>query len=393
MNKVEEMQIPEELKQEFKSAIDESIKNNIEPLVGKAVAEKAQDIVRELRAQRALFGGDVSGLTSERKVEIMGDIRDFVLHQKAPMTSDSDSAGGYLIPTDVHEGIMRIAATSGYVARDAMKMPLVGNKSVPRYTSSELLGSYIGKNQEADETTVTLGDARLVPETWVVLMRAGNSLLQAASVDVFDWLIGLFAEGLSARLDKEGFIGGTYAGSPFVGILGSDDVTVLTLNTNDDSFADFDGDYASEAIGNIKDSILSDSAFFFHRTVWAEIRKQKDGNGRYVFGQNGGQVASSQARKTGLQAVGDMWGFPVYVTDYLPAFSADAASTKFGFFANLSKALVWGETEPLRIARSESATINGVNTFAANQTGIRGTHDHAIAMMLPEAAVVFKTAS
>jgi hypothetical protein len=46
-------------------------------------------------------------------------------------------------------------------------------------------------------------------------------MLSNTSVNLTDWLIGLIAEGLAVKLDKEGFKGGTFAGSPFVGLLGS----------------------------------------------------------------------------------------------------------------------------------------------------------------------------
>jgi len=387
------------LMNEMKSIVDQSIKDNLGDVVSAQVSETVKGIVSKMRVDRALYGSDASGISDEQKLALAEDFKNiangklFNGQAKAAILSSSDEAGGYLIPTELYNGILRVAASAGIVARDAMRMPMgTTSMDVPRYTGADLEGSYVGEDTEGTESTVTFGDAKLVAKTWMVLIRVSNTMLNNTSVNLTDWLIGLIAEGLSVKLDKEGFKGGTFAGSPFVGLLGSTDVTVYTLPTGHDTFAEFDMDDASDVIAQMPESLLNGAAFYFNRTVWAKIRQKKDTAGAYVVGANGGIVAMN-FKKEGIQPAGEMWNFPVFTTDQLPTNAQTAVSTKFGVFANLAKALIIGDRGSMTVAQSDSATVGGKNVFAANQKAIRVTHDHAIAIGLPTAAVVIKTSA
>lgn len=383
----------DQLTGEFKSIVDQAMEKNLKELAGAEVSKQVSAMVKKLRLDRDMFGRDASGLDDEIKIAFVQDIKKIVRGEKAALLENNDSTGGYLVPAEVHAGIMRIAASVGLVARDAMHFTMTTDTlDIPRYTGSDLQGEYIGEDEEGSETSVSFGDAKLSAKTWIVLFRVGNTLIADANVNVADWLLGLVAEGLASRMDKEGFIGGTFTGSPFVGILGSSDVTTYSMPTgaSSDAFSDFNADYASDVIGNVEESILNGCAFYFHRTVWAKIRQQKTANGMYTVGQNNSMIAAN-FKKEGIMPAGVLWDYPVYTTDALPANSASAASTAFGVFGNLQKGLYVGDRQNLEIARNEGTTIGGKNTFAANQVAIRALHRHAITIGLPAALVVIKT--
>lgn len=380
------------LKGEFKNIVDEAIKTNVESIVGKEVAEKTAAIVSKMRAERNV-GNDVSGVSDEMKIAFVKDIKAISRGEKAALLENSDATGGYLVPMELHSGIFRIAASVGLVARDAQFFPMsTDTLDIPRYTGSDLLGSYYGEDQEASETSVAFGDARLAVATWSTIFRVGNTLLNDANVNVADWLLALAAEGLAARMDKEGFTGGTFAGSPFVGVLGSSEVTAYTMPSTFTTFASFTADHASDVIAQVKESILANCAFYFHRTVWAKIRQTKTANGMYTVGQNNSMIAAN-FKKYGIQPAGVLWDYPVYTSDYLPDNSTTAISTAFGFFGNLKLGLFVGDRGPVDIAKSDSATVGGKNVFAANQTAIRILHRHAISIGLPAALVKIVTAA
>jgi HK97 family phage major capsid protein len=396
---MKEDQIKEMFRTELKSVVDESIAENIKEIAGKEVSDQVKSIVAKMRLERSLYGQDSSGLSDEVKLAFAQDLKALVSGKlasgvtKAAILENADEAGGYLVPDELYQGIMRVAASAGIVARDAMKFPMSSDSlDVPRYTGSDLTGEYVGEDSDGSETSVTFGDAKLLAKTWMVILRVGNTLIADAKVGIVDWLIGLVAEGLAVRMDKEGFKGGTFAGSPFVGILGSTDVTVFTLPTGHDTFAEFDMDDASDMIANLPESLLADAAFYFNRTVWAKIRQKKDTAGAYVMGSNMGMIATN-VKKEGIQPAGSLWGFPVYTSDQLPANSATAVSTKFCVFGNLGKGLFVGEKGTLEVAQSDSASVGSNNVFTKNQRAIRFIHRHAINVGLPSAIVVGKTAA
>lgn len=383
---------------ELKSVIDEALEKNISEIAGKEVSQQIKSIVAKMRLDRATYGKDASGLSDEVKLDFAKDLRALAkgtlgTTTKAALLESTDDAGGYLVPSEVYDGIMRVAASAGIVARDAMMFTMGTDElNVPRYQGADLTGQYLGEDTEGTETTITYTDAKLLAKTWMVILRVGNTLISDSKVNIVDWLIALVAEGLAVRLDQEAFKGGTFAGSPFVGFLASTDVTVYTMPTGKATFASFDLDEASEMIAQMPESLLGGAAFYVNRTVWSKIRSKKDTAGNYVMGANSGIIAN-QYRKEGIQIAGELWGFPVYTTDQLPTNSQSAISTKFIVFANLQKGLFVGDKGTLEVAKSTDATVGGKNVFAANQTAIRFIHRHGIAVGLPSAVIVGRTAA
>lgn len=381
---LDEKQLADALRAVF-SEKDAEIKKHIEDLAGPMFAEKMAEMVKEARLRE--IAGEPN-LSREVKQKFVDDFRLISSNQKAAYLTVNDQTGGYLVPVEVHNEILRLAATVGLVARDARRFG-VTDIDIPIYTGDTMQGEYVGEDEAGSETQNDLGVARLKAAQWMTIIRLSNKLISKANVNVADWLMALVAEGLAYRFDREGFMGGTYAGSPFVGILGSDSVAAQTMATGKTGFEDFDLNEASIAIGSITESALKDAAFYFNRTVWAQIRTQKSGD-NYVFGQSN---LATLRRETGLTPVGEILGFPVYTTDVLPAYAASAVNKKFGVFGNLKLALGIGEDGPMSVARSESAVINGKSTFERNQTAMRFTHDHAVSLLLTDAVTTLKTAA
>jgi HK97 family phage major capsid protein len=377
----------EELKKELFGAVDESVKKNLEEIVGKQVADRIEAAVKKARVDAAMNG---LGLDGESKLAFVKDLASIAKGEKAAYLGNSDQTGGYLIPTEVHNEILRIAATTGIIARDARRFPIsAGELEIPRYTGSVLQGEYDGEDTEANETQQDIGVARLQAKTWQTIFRVSNILLADANVNIADWLMALVGEGLAYRLDREGFMGGTYAGSPFVGLLQSGDVTVQTMATGNTDFNDFSLPEASDAIGALDTSMLSGAAFYLHRSVWAKLRARST-NGIFEYGQSN---LASQQKQNGIQPSGEILGYQVYTSDVLPAFGDSGSSKKFGVFGNLNAALAFGDRGPMEVAKSTDATVGGKSLFRANQTAFRYTHRHALSITLPAAAVVLKTAS
>lgn len=379
------------LESKFKNVVDAALESKISSVLGPMVADETKKIVDQLRMERALFGGtDKTGLTSEQKIAFATGIKEMVLSQKAALIEGQDNLGGYLVPTEVYAGIMRVAASVGLVLANAQRFPMKTDElNVPRYTGAFLEGGYLGNDEEGSETSLEFGDARLITKTWYTLFRIDNALLADASVDLADWLIGLIAEGMANRIDKEGFAG---TGLPFVGLLNDTNATVVTLATGKDTFAEFDLDDCSELIANVEESVLGDAAFFMHRTLWHSLRTKKGSDGAYTVGWQGTSVIAYE-KALGVRPVGFIWGYPVFTARHLPALAATAISTKFAIFGSLKNALFYGDRGQLALAKSDSATVGGKNVFAANQTALRGIHRHALSTGLYTAVAIARTAA
>lgn len=241
----------EALKKEIFSHVDVAIQEGLEKIVGPIAAEKIAEVVKAARLDSLVTGN--KGLDDESKLAFVKDVQAIARGEKSAYLGSSDQSGGYLLTTEVHNEILRIAKTTGLIVRDARNWPMGSDAlEIPRYTGEVLQGSYQGEDEEGDEEYNDIGEAVLQSKYWQTIIRAGNRLLKNANVSLADWFLAMAAEGLAYRIDREGFVGGTYAGSPFVGLLATaSDSTVQTLTSGLTGFEDITPEEASIAIGSL----------------------------------------------------------------------------------------------------------------------------------------------
>lgn len=386
------------LQENLKSVVDEVMEKRLGEALGPVVASETKRIVEEMRLEKALFGKDKTGLTDEKKSDFAKQIKDiangnFRVKANEAMIEEQDSRGGYLVPKEVANAIVRIAASVGVTMAQAQKWPMATDeKDIPAYTGAFLEGEYLGFDAAGSVTGMTFAQARLIAKKWQLAFVVANDLLSDANVVLADWLLALGGESLANMVDKQAFTG---TGAPFVGILNHPDVTVLTLPSGEDTFAEFILDDASDAIASVEESVLDGAAFYFERTVWAKIRMKKDTTGNYVLPQAGAvsnNVLANNPTGGGVKPAGEILGFPVYTIRHLPKNSATAVSTKFAVFGNL-KALAYGDKGDLRVMQAQSGAFGGKEIALADQTGLIYKHRHALVVTLPAAFVAIKTAA
>ena len=275
-------------------------------------------------------------------------------------------------------------------------------------------GAYVGVDAPGTVSGLTFGQAQLIAKKWQLAFVVGNDLLADASVNVADWLLSLAGEALANMIDYQGFVGGANTGDPFVGLLNMASTTTIdetgtsvssyVLGTTETTFSKFAPiDDGSAMIGDLEESILDGAAFYFHRSVWAQIRKAKDGNGNYVLpfaGLAEPQPAMEDHPGGGpLKPAGSILGYPVYTNRWLPAVGAssvngfsDTISNPFCVFGNFRGA-AFGDRGEMRVNQFESGSFGGKEIALADQRGLTYKHRHAFSIVLPRAFVVGKTAA
>ncbi|GIW70328.1 MAG: hypothetical protein KatS3mg101_1075 [Patescibacteria group bacterium] len=384
-----------ELEGKLENVIDSVLEKRLGEAVSPVVAAETRKIVNQMRVERALFGYDRSGLTDEQKIEFAKQVRSAPLagistKANEALIEEQDNRGGYLVSKEVANAIVRIAASVGLVLSQATKWPLKTDElNIPAYNGAFLEGEYLGVDTAGSVTGINFSSASLIAKKWQLAFVVGNDLLQDASVELADWLLALGAEALANRIDKEAFVG---SGSPFTGILNHPNVTVQTQGSGETEFYYFDIIKASDAIGNVEESVLEGAAFYFNRTVWAKIRSQLITAG---FSALDTQVPAFQQYAQnvgGPKPVGSLLGYPVYTTRHLPDITQSGPSTKFAVFGNL-KAIAYGDKGELRVGQFTSGSFGGKEVALADQTGIVFKHRHGLVLTLPAAFVVIKTAA
>lgn len=286
----------------------------------------------------------------------------------------------------------RIQKKYGWVAQFATRRQMnTDTRTEPRLGSSVTI-YYPGVGGTKTESDITLEQVTLQVREAVGLTAMHNNLLADANVDVVDMLVELFAEALAVDLDRQAFRG---TGFPFTGIMYEPNVNVYNLASGDDTFAEASVDDLISMRSLVSSAALSGAAYYMHPTVWENFRKEREGsNGGYlVVGtmQTNGAAADQEAR-TPVQA-GNIDGYPVRLSDEMPALSETAVSTPFVIFGNL-RYVLWGDRQQMAIAVSDSATLTASgNLFEKNMSAVRVEDRRAIAVALPKAFSIMKTAA
>ncbi len=387
------------LDERMPKVIDEVMQQKLAEFVGPMVAAETRKVVEALRVERALIGRDRTGLSDEQKTEFVKNVKsvafgNYRAKANEELIEEQDSRGGYLVSREVASAVVRIAASVGVVMSQATKWPLKTDElGIPAYTGAFLEGEYLGVNAAGSLTGVTFDQANLITKKWQLAFTVGNDLIADASVDLADWLLSLAGEALANMVDKQAFKAGA---APFVSLLDNANVTVHTMPTGKDTFAEFDLDEASDVIGLVEEAVLSGAAWLFERTVWAKIRIKKDTAGNYVLPQAGAPSATLLQDYRGViggaKPVGEIMGYPVFTVRHLPTNAATAVSTKFGIFGNLA-AVAYGDKGELRVMQAESGTFGGKEIALADQRALIYKHRHALVTTLPKAFVAIKTAA
>ena len=419
------------LKEALTSGVYDMLQEKLEPVIGTIASAKVREIVGQLQAQRSVFGHDVTNLSAKTK-------KDFVraasyIANKMPeallteintkaneaLVVDQDNRGGYLVSQEVADAILRIAASVGTVISQASHWTMTKDElAIPNYTGSFLTGSFVGIDQAGTIQGLAFGQAVLAVKKWQLAFAVGNDLLQDENVNLAEWLLAIAGESLANMVDQQGFAGssgltlnGSVVNGPFVGLLalatsttiaesgqasylyyqGNSSTSGKTAISNYDVVSD-----SNNAISSLEESILDNAAFYFHRTVWGQIRSQKDTAGNYVLPYAGwvpDQDVLEQIVGGGpVRPAGKMGGRDVYTNRWLPALSATAASLVFGICGNM-EAMAFGDRGDMSVEVFTSGAFGGKEIALADQRGIVYRKRFALVPVLPRAFTQISTSA
>jgi HK97 family phage major capsid protein len=366
----------ETLEGKFKEVVDSVFDQKIKGVVDPLVEEKVKAALSSLTIEKIVGAKNRSGLSLAAKQEFSGKIK--------ALSEGTGSAGGFVVSEETQAGIARIAEDYGLIRRFATRLPMKKDTLNATRLSASVSVSWPGENTAPTPTDWTLANVQLLAKTAVGLTYASNELLEDADIDVVDTLLTLFAEALAGEEDKQGLVG---SGSPFTGVLNDTGVTTVTMAATKTAFTDLTADNLRDMISQVKPLALGGAAYIMHRTVFGIAQKLKDTNGNYLVTNANPTVLRAQEGGIELPAglpAGWIWGYPVYLSEQMP--STSAANTKFVAFGSL-KHVFLGDRKQMTVAISDGSG------FDKNQRGVRVTERVAIAVGLPAAFAVLKTAA
>lgn len=371
-------------------SLGEDVSKIVEEKLAAKLAEKGLDKVDFINKKFPGMGGDEDQTVSKKAVcakffrALAGKDMAYLASLKT-MSENVDSAGGFLVPEEVAAELDRVTNNYGLIrklarhipmSRDIFNMPTLG--TVPTVT-------WPGEGTAGTDGSPVLSNVKMQAKTCIGLSPVTNELLADANQSVVDMLMELFAEALAGEEDNQAFNG---TGSPFLGILQSSDVSVVTA-ASASTFATVTLNDYRECIAQIGETALPGCVWVFNKAVWALIQEQLQNSQNVGTFQN--PLVTTEAPKGGLLIpAGYLWGYPVYTSDKM--ISTTAVSTKFGIFGNF-KHFYFGDRQQVSMDISKEATVGSVNAFASNHSIVRVMQRVALAIGVPAAFAVIKTHS
>lgn len=354
------------------SEVKEALKDFFET-DGKAIIKKITEEEIKRFAQETLNVPDYNG--KEKKdinlfFRALVD-RDFVALKA--LSEGVDSAGGYFVPEEFMATVLDIAKDVGYLRKYGTTIRMGAEVlNIPKLTAKPNV-SWVGEQQQIPSGQPTIGQVQLTAKKAGLIVPITRELFMDSKVDLQSLLAKIIAESLAEAEDDQGFAGD---GTIFTGVLNDNEVNVVSMPSSKTGFSDITADDLINLISAVPSTVSKKGAFVMHRSVLAQIKTLKDGNGSYLF---------NPVDKT-------IWGYPVYTSDVMPAMSASAADKKFIIFGDLSY-LYLGDREQMSVAVADQATVGTDNLFEKNMLAIRVIERVAIVVAMPNAFAVLKTAA
>ena len=295
--------------------------------------------------------------------------------------------GAYLVPELLLAEVNRWVETNGLARRDMRYLPFNGpgkERTIP-FLLQNVVVSWVDQGGMKPKSKPYIGKVTQTLEKLAVIVTMTEEVVEDVAIDLVGTVGQLIGEAFAAEEDRVFLAGDTVAGDPFDGVINAAGTTIVDLT----------GTLQPEQLDPlnfaIPTSALNGGKFYMHRQTLSAIRTARaaavaagDGEGVFVVQQ-----------PTVAGQPWTLWGYPVELTDALPAYSGANADEVFAFFANLQKTCVYGEKMGIRtkILTEASLTDNNgakVNLAEHDMIALRAYKRVGYVPVLPDGIAVFQ---
>ena len=311
-----------------------------------------------LKAIRAIRWNDWNDAGFEKEV--------FDQTRKRAMSQGTDSAGGYLVPTQhIAELVEMLYDRAVVIALGATVLDnLTGSPvEIPKQTGGAT-AYWPGENAAITGSDLTLDQLSLTPKVVGCLVKLSNRLIQLSNPSAEGMVRRDIAKALALAIDLKALRGDGTSNTP-TGIANTSGINTVAIGT---SGGVFDFDIASQMIDELDvDNALSGKlGFAFHSKVKGKMKRERipqfsgDGKGAYVM-----MPMTDAVLKERL-------GFAFETTNQIPTNLTKGSGTSLSevYFGNWEELLIanWGA---MQIMASQETS----DAFEKNQTWVRILQD------------------
>ena len=282
------------------------------------------------------------------KASFLGDdeakriCNDYGQHILGTATEGTDSQGGYLTPTPLSAAIIDVLQNAGIARQLSNIVPMSSDAmTIPKATGGVTV-QYPGEATAITASDRTWSNVSLTAVKRATLSKVSMELMADAVISVVDNLASDVGNALAVQQDNE-FINGdgtsTYGSETgVISALGA--AGKVTLSSGNTSFANVALADLNQLVGLVPDKFANNLSWIVSRSMWASYIQ------KLIYAAGGNTVSNLEG---GVRP--QLFGYPVYVSDQMPADAADKAAALFGNFA---QGVIIGDRQGVDIAMSDS---------------------------------------
>lgn len=256
--------------------------------------------------------------------------------------SSTDSEGGYLIPQELSTNIAERLKERSFF-RKLAKVTQISTDALETLSAENDLD--VGWTQEKDSRdptdTPACNKIRIIAHELYARPRATQRLIDDASINIEDWISNQITAQMAEK-ETAAFIKGDGQGKPhgFLHAAAAENSGVECVKSKKDgAFDDAKPEHTLlDMIHALKTPYLNGAAWIMSRSAEAQVRKLKEPNHMHYIWE--------PATRSGDTA--SLLGYPVYVTDHMPALAAGSQSIVFGNFKEAYHIVDRGDVHMLR---------------------------------------------
>lgn len=379
---------------EVVEADEEEVDNEaIKSLIAKRVDEMAEGIAEKFAkgletARAKAFAADVpvAKVVDSSTKAFMTALFDNDTSSLKAISGLGNTVGGYLVPDELRNEILRIAEKQYGLARREMRyLPFSGpgnSRRIPALATSVSV-TWTDEAAEKQSTAPTFGIVTQTMKKLAAIVPMTEEIIEDSSIDIVALVAELFAEAVAKEEDIQFFRG---TGSPWTGVLYNGSVNVRNIVGANPATV------TADALLGMVDATPSDALngakFYMHRSVLSTLRSLKDTTGQYIL-QSPLVAGAPQT----------MWGYDVITSDAFVPVTQTGAAVPFVMFGNLKRAAIFGDKQQLRVKMLDQATVNNaansgtLNLAQRDMMAIRIVERVGYVLALPTAVTVLKTAA
>jgi len=288
---------------------------------------------------------------------------------KTIMSEGSPAQGGYLVPIEYANEIIKLEKAGSILRRLARDFPMgTLTRRVPRQLTNVIV-TWTEEAYAKTETKPTFDPLIQTAKKLAAVVKFTDELLEDNNVNVDQFVMELIAEAMGVEEDRVGFAGNTGAGDPFMGVLYAVGVPVQLMAGANLTFDDL---VDQIMLLNAK---YREGATLVTSTAGLQLlMKIKDSQGRYLWQVPGeGQIPR-------------IWTYPYEISDQIPTNLGTGTSTAI-LFGNWKKHFFVSDRGSYEVYTSKDASDfrDNSSAFMMDETWSRFKKRMSLDVALPVA--------